>query len=70
MKSLSISLSEINKMNPFLLFLSSLCYIDEVALFANLGKTSLAKGTAKYYSTFSPNLFIILPNVLQRNTPD
>ena len=69
MKSLSISSSEINKMNPFLLFLSSLCYIDEVSLFANLGKTSLAKGTANY-STFSPNLFIILPNVLQRNTPD
>ena len=42
-----------NKMNPFpaltatqtLIFLSNLSNIDKVNLVANLGKTSLAKGT-------------------------
>ena len=47
-------------MNPFpalavsfaLTFLSSLSNTDEVALVANLGKTSLAKGTARSSNVF------------------
>ena len=49
-----------NKMNPLSaftspfpqIFLSSLSIADEVALVANLDKTSLAKGTARSNNTF------------------
>ena len=49
-----------------LIFLSSLSIADGVAVVANLGKTSLAKGTTKSNNTFLPKL----PNVLPRNSPD
>ena len=53
-------------MNPFptltasclLTFLSNLSKIDEVALIANLGKTSLAKGTQRLIDAFLPKLLI------------
>ena len=49
-----------NKVNPFralttplpLIFLSNLSNTDEVALVANLGKTCLAKGTARSNNAF------------------
>ena len=49
-----------NKVNPFsaltapspLIFLSTFSKINKVALVANLGKTSLAKGTTKSISAF------------------
>ena len=56
----SISSFEINKLNTLpaltkvlpLIFLSNLSIPDEVALVANLGKTSLAKGTTRSNNTF------------------
>ena len=48
-----------------LIFLSSLTIADEVALVANLGKTSLVKGTPKSNNTFLPK-FPVLP----RNSVD
>ena len=61
-----------NYVNPFpcLIFLSNLSKIDKVALAANLGKKSLAKGTERSFSTFLLTLPIIIPNVLARNPPD
>ena len=55
-----ISSFKMNKVNPFpvlvaffqLTFLWNLSKIDEVSLFANLGKTSLAKGTARSNKPF------------------
>ena len=55
-----ISSFKMNKVNHFpvlvaffqLTFLWNLSKIDEVALFANLGKTSLAKGTARSNKPF------------------
>ena len=83
---LSISSQEMNKLNPIptltapapivaiaphpLIFLSNLPNTEEVALSANLGKTSLAKGAARSISAFFPKLSITLPNVLPRNLPD
>ena len=60
-----------NKVNPFPAltapcFLSNLSKINKVALVANLGKISLAKGTARSKNAFLPEL----PNVLPRNLPD
>ena len=63
-----------NKMNPFpaltatqtLIFLSNLSNIDKVNLVANLGKTSLAKGTVRFISASLP----ILPIALLRNPPE
>ena len=63
-----------NKVNPFLaltalcplIFLSNLSNTDEVALFANLGKTSLSKGAVRSNNTF----VIKLPSVLPRNPPE
>ena len=54
-----------DKVNPFpaltaprpLTFLSNLPNTDAVALVANLGKTYLAKGTARSNSAFLPNEF-------------
>ena len=67
-----------NKVNPFpaltaprpLIFLSTSSNTEEVALVANLGKTSLVKGTARSNNAFFPKLPIILPNDLPRNPPD
>ena len=63
-----------NKLNLFsaltaprpLTFFSSLSKIDEVPLVANLGRTSLAKRTARSISPILPKLPIILPI----NTPN
>ena len=52
-----------NKVNPFpalpapflRIFLSNLSKINEVTLVTNLGKTSLAKGTARFKSAFCLN---------------
>ena len=65
----SISSFEIN--NPALnvpcpVFYSNLSNTEEVVLVTNLGKTSLAKGTARSNNTFLPSLL----NVLPRNAPD
>ena len=65
---------KMNKVNPFLahtalfplIFLSYFSKVDEVVLFANLGKTSLAKGTARSHNAFLPKL----PTILPRNPPD
>ena len=64
----SKSSSEMNKVNTFsaltaprpFIFLSNLSIADEVVLVTNLGKTSLAKGTAKFNSVFLPKCSIIL----------
>ena len=77
----SILSFETNKVNPFptlrastpllaiasphLFFFSNLCNADEVDLVANIGKISLAKGTARSISAFLPKLPITLP----RNPP-
>ena len=69
-----ISSFEMNKVKIFqvltaprsLIFLSNLFKRDEVALVANLGITSLTKGTARSSNTFLSKL----PNVLPRNLPD
>ena len=53
-----------------LIFLSNLFHIDEVALVANLGKTSLAKGTTRSISPFLSKLPILLTNVSLRNAPE
>ena len=55
-----------NQVNPFppltapfpLIFLSNLSKINEIALVSNLGKTSLAKGTATFISK-SKQLFCL-----------
>ena len=52
------------------LFLLNLYNIEEVALIANLGKTSLTKGIARSIDDFWPELPIILPNVHARNPLD
>ena len=57
-----------NKVNPFpavtssrpLIFLSDWSFTNEAALVANLGKTSLAKGTVRYISAFLPRSLIVL----------
>ena len=49
---------------PSLVFLSNLSNTDEVALVANLGKTSLVEGTARNYYTNLPKLSIFLPRNL------
>ena len=56
-------------MNPFaalmtpcpLIFLSKLSIADEVALGANCGKISLAKGTQNFNGAFLPKLQNLLP---------
>ena len=48
------------------IFLSILCNEDEVALAANLGKTSLINRRARSNNTFLPKI----PNILSRNPPD
>ena len=61
-------------MNPFaalmtpcpLIFLSKLSVADEVALDANCGKISLAKGAQNFNSAFLPKLHISLA----RSRPD
>ena len=65
-----------NKVNHFVtapckfIFLSSLSNTNGFSLVANLGKTSLAKETARFHKAILPKLLIILPNVLPRNPPD
>ena len=44
-----------------LIFLSNVSNIDENALVTNLGKMSLAKGTASFISASLPNIPIALP---------
>ena len=52
---------------PFpLIFLKTLSNIDKVALFASLGKISLAKGALRSSNPFLPKL----PNVLPINLPE
>ena len=71
---LSISSFGVNKENSFLalrtpfplIFLKTLSNIDKVALFANLGKISLAKGTLRSSNPFLPKL----PDVLPINLPE
>ena len=46
------------------MFLFHLSVTDEVALVANLGKTSLTKGTSKSNNTF----FLKLPDFLSKNS--
>ena len=56
---------------PFpIIVLSSLSSTNEVSLVANLGKTSLPKGTAWPMSAFLPKVPVTLPNILPRNLPD
>ena len=52
-----------------LIFLSNLSNADEVALVANVGKTSSPKGTARSNSAPLSNSPITLPEVLPRNLP-
>ena len=47
-------------------FFSNISNREEVVLVANLGKTSLAKATARSNNTFLPSL----PNASARNPPD
>ena len=49
----------------YFMFLFHLSVTDEVALVANLGKTSLTKGTSKPNNTF----FLKLPDFLPKNSP-
>ena len=69
----SISSFEMNKVNlfptlmdPHPLIFSFKFITDKVALFANSGKTSSAKGTVRSVNAFLPKLVIIL----LRNPPD
>ena len=48
----------------YFMFLFHLSVTDEVALVANLGKTSLTKGTSKSNNTF----FLKLPDFLSKNS--
>ena len=75
---------EMNKGNPFaavtallvaiapctIVFLIDLSNTYKIALVANLGKTSLAKKTARSNNAFLSKLLITLPNVLSRNPRD
>ena len=54
---------------PFIL-LSNLSNTEEVALVANLGKISLAKGTARSNNVFLPKLPITLLKVLPKSPPN
>ena len=49
-----------------IIFFSNLSNTEEVALVANLGKTSIAKGTARSNNTFLSSV----PNVLPRKPTD
>ena len=73
--SSSFKISKVNHLSALtaprpLTFLSNLSNTEEFALVAKLGKTSLAKGTARSNNAFLPNLPIILPNVLPKNPFD
>ena len=71
MESLSCSYDAFSTYFYFILFLfffffSILSKVDDVALVANLVKTSLVKRTRKSNNAFSPKSSIKLPNVLPR----